>query len=172
MVYYNVLMFINVVGCNIRIDKLLNLIFKRYLINLSFVLFFFNSWSFKTLCLFTIFHFFFFVLKSLIREVVNTVYLKVYIPIKINMFSQKSVQLDRVEKSLRLKDEELANLRQTHALYKNKVWWATDNFLSRLSGIRLAFFVFILKPYYFLRNHRSRWNWSKTKEKSLSWKKE
>lgn len=71
--------------------------------------------------LFTIFHFFFFVLKSLIREVVNTVNLKVYIPIKINMFSQKSVQLDRVEKSLRLKDEELANLRQTHALYKNKV---------------------------------------------------
>ena len=71
--------------------------------------------------LFTIFQFFFFVLKSFIREVVNTVNLKVYIPIKINMFSQKSVQLDRVEKSLRLKDEELANLRQTHALYKNKV---------------------------------------------------
>ncbi|XP_058958579.2 golgin subfamily A member 1 isoform X2 [Pocillopora verrucosa] len=39
----------------------------------------------------------------------------------VNELTQKSVQLDRVEKSLRLKDEELANLRQTHALYKNKV---------------------------------------------------
>lgn len=42
MVYYNVLMFINVVGCNIRIDKLLNFIFKRYLIDLSFVFFYFS----------------------------------------------------------------------------------------------------------------------------------
>lgn len=34
---------------------------------------------------------------------------------------QKSLQLDRAEKSLRQQEEELANLRQTHTLYKNKV---------------------------------------------------
>lgn len=39
----------------------------------------------------------------------------------VNELTQKSVQLDRAEKSLRLKEEELVNLRQTHALYKNKV---------------------------------------------------
>lgn len=31
------------------------------------------------------------------------------------------MQLDRAEKSLRQLEEELANLRQTHTLYKNKV---------------------------------------------------
>ncbi|XP_022793386.1 golgin subfamily A member 1-like isoform X1 [Stylophora pistillata] len=39
----------------------------------------------------------------------------------VNELTQKSVQLDRAEKSLRLQEEELVNLRQTHALYKNKV---------------------------------------------------
>ena len=37
------------------------------------------------------------------------------------LYLQKSLQLDRAEKSLRQLEEELANLRQTHTLYKNKV---------------------------------------------------
>jgi len=41
---------------------------------------------------------------------------------------QKSLQLDRAEKSLRQLEEELANLRQTHTLYKNKVQDATAEF--------------------------------------------
>ncbi|XP_078380806.1 uncharacterized protein LOC144663652 isoform X3 [Oculina patagonica] len=49
--------------------------------------------------------------NSLRDELTNTV----------NELTQKSVQLDRAEKSLRQTEEELANLRQTHTLYKNKV---------------------------------------------------
>ncbi|XP_078380853.1 uncharacterized protein LOC144663652 isoform X9 [Oculina patagonica] len=49
--------------------------------------------------------------NSLRDELTNTV----------NELTQKSVQLDRAEKSLRQTEDELANLRQTHTLYKNKV---------------------------------------------------
>lgn len=49
--------------------------------------------------------------NSLRDELTNTV----------NELTQKSLQLDRAEKSLRQLEEELANLRQTHTLYKNKV---------------------------------------------------
>lgn len=49
--------------------------------------------------------------NSLRDELTNTV----------NELTQKSLQLDRAEKSLRQQEEELANLRQTHTLYKNKV---------------------------------------------------
>lgn len=49
--------------------------------------------------------------NSLRDELTNTVH----------ELTQKSLQLDRAEKSLRQLEEELANLRQTHTLYKNKV---------------------------------------------------
>lgn len=45
-------------------------------------------------------------------------------------YLQKSLQLDRAEKSLRQLEEELANLRQTHTLYKNKVQDVTAVFES------------------------------------------
>ncbi|XP_068724623.1 golgin subfamily A member 1-like isoform X2 [Montipora capricornis] len=49
--------------------------------------------------------------KSLNDELTSTV----------NELTQKSLQLDRAEKSRTQTEEQLSNLRQTHALYKNKV---------------------------------------------------
>ena len=47
------------------------------------------------------------------------------------------MQLDRAEKSLRQLEEELANLRQTHTLYKNKVQDVAAAFENRRSVLNI-----------------------------------